>query len=251
MKNGALAFLILTCSASAFSEIGSATTQAEFSSESSQLSNHTPDWRAESLRISRKSGPRDIAEVTLAHTNRFGLDDYQLSAYGAMPLSDKLTATLGASISPSHRVLARHGVEAALQYEFAPAWLAHAGLGSKRYSATNVSQASLMLEHYFSSFSLAAAWRPVRALGVNASSAELRGAYYYAEASSLGLIVSSGREATSVNAGTVLLADVRTAALLGRHRLSPQWALSYGLTRTRQGGFYNLNSVRLGAEYVF
>ena len=251
MKNWVVAFSILTVSASSFSEISKPQTLAEFSVESSQLSNNSPDWRDESLRITRKLSQRDVKELALTHTNRFGLDDYQLSGSYSTPLSDKLTAIVGANISPSHRVLAMHGVEGVLQYEFAPAWLAHAGLSNRRYRTANVDQASLMLEHYFSSFSIAAAWRPVRALGVNASSAELRGSYYYGDANSVGFIVSSGQEATSVNANTVLLADVRATALLGRHWLNRQWAINYALTSTRQGSFYNRNSVHLGAEYVF
>ncbi len=251
MKNWAVAFSILTVSVSSFSETSNTQTQAEFSVESSQLSNNSPDWRDETLRITRKLGPRDVKELALTHTNRFGLDDYQLSGSYSTPLSDKLTAILGANISPSHRVLAKYGVEGALQYEFAPAWLAHAGLSNRRYSTANVNQVNLALEHYFSSFSIAAAWRPVRALGVNASSAELRGSYYYGDANFVGFIVSSGQEATSVNANTVLLADVRATALLGRHWLNRQWAINYALTSTRQGSFYNRNSVHLGAEYVF
>lgn len=228
-----------------------AQTGAELSTESSQLSNGSPDWNELSLRIHRKRGPRDVKELTLTQTRRFGLEDQQISGLYAAPITDKLTATFGANVSPSHRVLARHGIDGTLQYEFAPGWLAHAGLGDRRYDNVNVTQGSLVLEHYFSSFSVSAAWRPVRALGVNASSSELRGSYYYGDSNSIGLIVSSGQEATTVSANTVLLADVRAAALLGRHWLGRQWSLSYAISTTRQGNFYNRNSVRLGAQYLF
>lgn len=228
-----------------------AQTELELGAESSHLSNGSPNWQAQSLRITHKPAPREVRELTLTRTERFGLDDHQISGLYATPLSDKLTASLGANISPSHRVLARQGVEGALQYEFAPAWLAHAGLVTTRYDKTHVNQANLMLEHYFSSFSVAAAWRPVRASGVSSSSTELRGAYYYGDANSVGVILSNGREAATVNADTVLLADVRAAALVGRHWLSRQWAVNYALTSTRQGSFYQRNSARLGVQYLF
>ncbi|WP_309680683.1 YaiO family outer membrane beta-barrel protein [Polaromonas sp.] len=247
----AIAMPVLATDTNTDSEPAIAQTQLELGAESSRLSNGSPDWRELSARITRKLGPRDVRELTLTQTRRFGLDDQQLSGLYSTPLSDKLTATLGANISPSHRVLAKLGVEGTLQYEFAPAWLLHAGVGDKRYDTVHVQQASLMLEHYFSSFSVTAAWRPVRALGVNASSAELRGSYYYGDANFAGVIVSSGQEATSVNANTVLLADVRAVAFLGRHWLSRQWAVNYAITSTRQGSFYNRNSVRLGAQYLF
>ena len=225
--------------------------QAEVAAESSRLSNGSPDWRTLSLRIAHKRGPRDLTELTLLDSSRFGLNDQQIGALVAAPVTDRLTATFAAQASPSHRVLARHGGDVNLQYEFAPAWLLHTGAGFRRYDDASVTQASVMLEHYFSSFSAAAAWRPVRALGVSASSAELRGAWYYGEASSVALVLSRGQEAATVAASRVEVADVRSLALFGRHQIDPKWSLSYALGRTRQGNFYNQNSIRLGAQYIF
>lgn len=251
MKKLAFSFLMLALSTASFADMAIAQTVVGLSAETSQLSNNSPDWHSESVRVARKLGQRDVKELSLTQTRRFDLTDQQISGLYVKPLSDKLTASVEANISPSHRVLAKHGIDATLQYEFAPAWLVHAGLGNKRYNSVNVNQASLTLEHYFSSFSVAATWRPVQALGTHASGMELRGSYYYGNANSVGFIASSGQEATTVNAGTVLLADVRATALLGRHWLSPQWAVNYALSHTRQGSFYNRNSIYLGAEYVF
>lgn len=195
--------------------------------EFSRLSNGSPDWRAQSFRITRKQGPRDGKEMTLTQTNRFGPDDQRISGVYSTPLSDKLTASLGANISPSHRVLAKRGIEGVLQYEFAPAWLLHGGLANTRHDKANVDHANLMAEHYFSAFSVSAAWRPVRALGVSSSSYQLRGSYYYGDANFVGVIAGSGREATSVSANSVLLADVRATALRGRH-----WLSGHGLLTT-------------------
>lgn len=225
--------------------------QIEVGTESSRLSNGSPDWHAQSLQITSKQGPREIKALTLTQTNRFGLADQQIRGLYSTPLSDKLTATVGANMSPSHRVLAKQGVEGALQYEFAPAWVLHGGLENNRYDTANVDLANLMVEHYFSAFSMSAAWRPVRALGVSSSSYQLRGSYYYGDANFVGVIASSGKEATPVNASTVLLADVRATAFLGRHWLSGHWAVNYAITSTRQGNFYSRNSIALGAQYFF
>lgn len=230
---------------------GGATTHIELSADSSRLSNGTPDWRETTLRLTRKLSRQSARTIELTQTNRFGLDDQEISGLLSTPLSDKLTATVSGSISPTHRVLARQRVEGSLQYEFAPAWLVHGGLGHRRYDTVRVDQANLMLEHYFSSFSVSAAWKPVRASGVSSESAELRFSYYYGDANFAGLIVSNGQEATSITPSTVVLADVRAIALLGRHWLTRQWAMNYALTRAQQGNFYTRNSVRLGAEYAF
>ena len=244
-------FSMMLVALPAFADGERAQVQMEVGAESSSLSNGSPDWRAQSLRITRKQGPRDVKEVTLTRTNRFGLDDQQISGIYSTPLSDKLTASLGASISASHQVLAKYGVEGSLQYEFAPTWLLQGGLANNRFDKTNVDQGNLMVERYFSAFSVSAAWRPVRALGVSSSSYQLRGSYYYGDANFVGVIVGSGRETTSVSANSVLLADVRSTALLGSHWLSRHWAVNYAIASSRQGSFYSRNSISLGAQYFF
>lgn len=251
MKIQAFYFVMLAVPVASLAQTDTLQTLVGLSAESSQLSNGSPGWHSETLRVARKSNPRDVRELGFTQTRRFGLNDKQIGGLYVTPLSGQATLSLSGRISPSHRVLARHELESTLQYEFAPAWLVHAGLGNRRYSTANINSASLALEHYFSSFSLSAAWRPVRALGANASSTELRGAYYYGNASLISLIASSGQEASTLNPNTVLLVDVRSTALLGRHSLSRQWAFSYALSRTWQGGFYRQDTVHLGAEYIF
>jgi len=225
--------------------------QAELANKSSRLSNGSPDWRETSLRLTQKISQRSVRSIALTQTSRFGLEDQEVSGLLSLPITDNLTGSFEGSFSPTHRVLARQSVAATLQYEFLPAWIAHVGLGNRRYDATSVDQGSLMLEHYFSSFSASAAWKPVRAAGISASSTELRGSYYYGDANSIGIILSNGREATTLGPSSVVLMDVKATALLGRHWINRQWAANYALSHTRQGGFYNRRSVRLGVQYVF
>lgn len=227
------------------------TLQAELANESSQLSNGSPDWRETSLRLTHKLSQRSVRSIALTQTSRFGLEDQELSGLLSLPLTDKMTASFEGSLSPTHRVLARQSLAATLQYEFLPAWIAHAGLGHRRYDTTNVDQGQLMLEHYFSSFSASVAWKPVRAAGSSASSTELRASYYYSDANSIGIIVSDGRETTTLGPNSVVLTDVKATALLGRHWINRQWAVNYALSHTRQGGFYTRRSVRLGVQHVF
>ncbi len=216
-----------------------------------QLSNGSPDWTETSAKLTHRWGTRHAAELGLVHTERFGLRDEQLTGQLVRPLDTRLTATVDASLSPTHRVLARHHLGATLQYEFAPAWLVHGGLRSTRYDSATVTQGTVMLEHYVSSFSWLAAWRPVRTLGSSTSSLELRGSYYYADKSSVGLSVADGQEAARVNGSALQLTDVRSATLTGRHWMTPAWALNYEWGSTRQGDFYTRRGWRIGVQHLF
>lgn len=214
------------------------------------LNNGSPGWQETAIRMSHEFAPRRQVDVAVVQTERFDLRDSQLSAAYVTPLSRQLTASIEANASPTHRVLARNAFGAALQYEFAPAWLIHAGAKTTRYDDVRVNQSMLMLEHYFSSFSWSAAWRPSRAFHTTAHSGELRGSYYYGDRNSVGIIVAGGKEAASIG-GTVVLTSLRSAALIGRHWLSRDWAFNYGIGSSRQGEFYVRNGVSIGVQHTF
>lgn len=227
-----------------------AQTSVALTGAADRLSNDTQDWRESTVALRQRYGPRHDAGLALTRTERFGLRDNQLAVSYAAPAGDALVVTADANASDTHRVLARHALGAALQLEFAPAWLIHGGARTTRYDAARVNQALLMLEHYAGPFSWAVAWRPTRAFGTTAHTGELRASYYYGDAGSVGLILAGGREAASIGE-TVALGSVRSAALVGRHHVNRNWALLYSATHTRQGDFYTRNGFSLGIQHTF
>lgn len=242
-----LAFPVLACA-----QATEPVTRAAVTAEHSSLDRGYADWSSVGVRIGRHWSQRQLAELELTQTRRFGLDDTELAVGGAAPLGDALTGSLRVTHSPTHRVLPQSSFGGALQYEFRPAWLLHGGLRHTRYATTDVNQASVMLEHYFGNFSALGAVHTVRAFGQTRHVGELRAAWYYADRSSVGVIASSGEEAAQVAAGAVALARVRSLALVGRHALGQgPWAVRYGLHHVRQGGFYTRSGATLGVERDF
>lgn len=250
----ALAALLAGCAAQAADAPGEPRPEPlslEVASGRQQLSNGSPDWTETSARLTHRRGQRHASELGLVQTERFGLRDEQLTGALARPLQPRLTASVDASFSPTHHVLARHHLGATLQYEFAPAWLVHGGLRSTRYDSATVTQATVMLERYLASWRGLLAWRPVQTLGRSTSSLELRGDYYYADKSSIGLSLADGQEAAQISDTVLELADVRATTLIGRHWLTPDWALAYEWNSTRQGDFYTRRGWRIGVQHLF
>jgi YaiO family outer membrane protein len=215
-----------------------------------RLDNNSPAWREQTLSIRKQYAKRHDAGIELADVERFGLKDTRLSADYTLPASEKLTLTFGGGISPTHHVLARNTASAAAQYEFTHGWLLLAGTRSDGYDDVRVNQGQLGVENYVGDFSWSASWRPTHAFGTTVHGGELRGNYYYADGSAIGLIAAAGQEAS--NAGTsIVLAHVRSIALIGHHRFSDRWLVNYGISRTRQDVLYNRNGVTLGVQYAF
>lgn len=219
--------------------------------EHNRLGNSYQDWNELTVGYSRQWNRRELAEIAVSRTHRFGATDSQVEAGYTRPFGPQLTLSAHLALSPTSRVLPRHSAEFGAQYEFMPAWLAHARLRHTAYRATSVDQATLTLERYFGNYSASLAWRTVRALGTRASGLELRGNAFYGDDSYVGLIVSAGDEATPTAPDIVTLADVRAVALVGRHRLQPGWSAIYALNRTRQGSFYIRTGFSVGVQHDF
>lgn len=215
-----------------------------------RLTGNQPNWHDYSLRLNKNFGSRRIFDAAITEARRFGRSDTQFSGMYSSPISPKLSGSIEGNVSPTHRVLARYGVGGTLQYELARGWLAHGGLKTTSFNDVRVNQGLLMLEHYFSNFSLALALRPSHAFGSTANSTELRGGYYYGDRNSVSLSLSGGREATNIGTG-VVLTDVRTIAVFGRHWLNRNWSANYAIGHTRQGDFYSKNGITLGIDYTF
>lgn len=224
-----------------------------FLADHSRLDRSFADWNEATALISRHWSARQVAELGLTRTRRFGLDDTRVDLGMSAPINERLTGAVQASASPSHRVLPRYAVGGQLQYEFARGWLAHGGARHTRYEAdsTQVNQLRLAVENYTGPFSVLAAWSPARALGQDTHTVELRGSYYYGQDSSVGLILARGDEATQLGPGQVVLADVRSVALTGRQELGPGRWLLWGVNRTHQGSFYTRTGATLGLQLAF
>lgn len=247
----ALAALAIVPGSSALAQTTDQPWGVELATGRQQLSNNSPDWTETSVRLGHGWGTRAVTELGAVRTERFGLQDEQYTALIVRPVHERLTATVEGSVSPTHRVLARHHAGASLQYEVAPAWLVHGGLRSTWYNNAAVTQGSAMLEHYVSAFSWLLAWRPVQTLGTSTASVEARGNYYYDERSAVGLSLSSGQEAVVISETDLRLADVQALALTGRHWLDTRWAINYEWSSTRYGDFYTRSGWRIGVQHRF
>lgn len=215
-----------------------------------KLSNDTPDWQEQRLQLDGRPAAGRSWVAALTRTRRFGLEDLQFAAVYADRLSPTLSATLEATISPTHRVLPRYAVGGELHHEFRAAWLAHVGAKTTSYDTVRANQGLLGLEHYFGSFSASAAWRPARAFGQTVNALEVRASRYYGEDSSITLLVTGGREVVSLGS-TLVQARVRAVAVIGQHRVTERWALTYAVNRVEQGSLYTRRGAHVGLRHTF
>lgn len=224
--------------------------QVELGFSHDRLSNGNASWQGMQLDIEQRFAPRQIVYGTLAETKRFALTDYDLAAGVYYPLSPQLTLNAEASFSPEHKVLPRTTALATLQYAFGDGWAVTGGLRHAEYNSATATQVPLTLERYFGPFRIAYSPTPTFVQDKTLYDHRLQFSYYYSDISFINLSYSRGEEANRFISRFVIN-DVYYAGVNGRHWFNADWAMTWELAHTSQGGLYERNGVRLGLRRAF
>ena len=188
-------------------------------------------------------------------TRRFGLSDHEVSAGYYHPFDATWTGHVEASTSPDHHVLPQDSIHGQLQKSFDGGWDVQAGLRRSRYTGVTADLKELGGERYWGDFRAAyTLYLSKLPDSGNASSHNLQLSYYYTGTGRdyLTLSVAHGRQVENVGAASsVLISDVTSTSLYGRHWLTPVWGLSYEATVEHQGSLYTRKGVRLGLRRAF
>ena len=250
MRHLIAAAAILAISLPARAEPGARNTTISVSGAGETLGDGVSGWREKALRVRRDFAPRTLAELGVSSTRRFGLADTQVSGAAVWPMGAKWTASVDASYSRTHRILPRNAFGTTLQYEFRRGWLLRGGGKTTRYDEARVNQAALAVEHYFKDYGVTVSWLPTHVFGVTANSYAVQGVWYYGERDAVSLTLATGREANNVGGG-VVLGQVHSAGIGGRHMLSQGWSANYGANYTKQGDLYTRKGLNLGLAYSY
>lgn len=217
------------------------------------LSNGYANWDSTYLAAAHRFEKRHSVYGELQQARRYNLTDRQLSGGYSHPLSQAWTALLEASTSPEHHFLPNNMLYGQLQFAFGDGWDIQAGWRHSQYNAASTNAMVLTGERYWGNFRAAYTLYLVKMQSAgNAPSHRAQLSYYYGEHDSLTLSGSRGRQAENLGPGSgLLLLDVRSINLFGRHWLSQHWGLSYGAVSEHQGNLYSRKGIRIGLRYAF
>ena len=216
------------------------------------LSNNPQDWKDTQLELLHQFAPRKLLIGRATSSERFGLHDDTLGLSGYYPLGARTTAYAEVSASSTHRVLARDALHLELAQSLAQGWGIIGGLRHVSYDSTEVDSAYLTLERYFSDYRVALTAYPShsRTAG-SAASYRLQFSRYYGDENNIQLMMVRGTEVDKpTGIDQVLAMSVRSVALFGRHWLTREWGLAYGIGYTVQGESTR-RAASLGLRYRF
>lgn len=231
--------------------------EAEMGFSHDALNKGYANWDSSYLDGSHQFGERHSIYGELREARRYNLTDREISGGYYHPLADTWTALLGASVSPDHHVLPKDSLLVQLQKALDGGWDVQAGLRRSLYnpSATAIATDIMALtgERYWGNYRAAYTLYLGKLQGSGtAPSHALQLSYYYADHSYCTLGGAKGRQAESLGSGLgVLLTEVSSTSLSGRHWLNPGWGLSYEAIVEHQGNLYTRKGIRLGLRHAF
>jgi YaiO family outer membrane protein len=216
------------------------------------LDNGYDDWRSEYLSAEWKPGPRRAVYGVLRKTERFSLDDTDLTAGIYHPLTADAVLFAEAAVSSTHDVLPQWTLLAQTEMAFAHGIGVHIGARHAEYVSARVNDGRITLERYVGNYRLAYAATASRLAGGETGwTHAVQAARYYANTSRVGFVLATGTEVESLGPAGVAVTDIESVALIGRHWLRGNWHVSYEAGHYKQGDLYTRNLVGLGLGYRF
>jgi YaiO family outer membrane protein len=229
-------------------------TEAQAGLEYESLSDGRGDWRALVIEVSRHGSRHRAVHLTARETSRFSLRDRGVAAAVRHPLGRRVTAGVDIEASPTHHVLPSWSVGGRADVQLTRGYVASAGLNHRRYDDVTVNLLTAGAERYVGNYRAAYTAYVAHLSGADVAGSHLvrLDRFYGREGSSLfGVALSAGAELEHLGAGTIVRTPVRAVSVLGRHWLTPRWALTYAAGMHDQGTLYTRRGGSVGVRYRF
>lgn len=211
-----------------------------------------PAWDAQYVRFTRKYTSRRLYFAEFDDVTRFSKHDVQMTAGAYFPLSAAWSGMLEGSAS-THNILASSSIAAGAQYGSGAAWFEGLTVRHTSYNTASVNSAALTLERYWKSFraSYGVTAAHLATTGTDVEHTMEIDDYYGPNVSSIGLGYTTGREVENIGVPALLVSNVNGWSIAGRHWVSGQWAIVYGLETFMQGASYTRSGGHLGLDLRF
>ncbi|HUE82139.1 MAG TPA: YaiO family outer membrane beta-barrel protein [Pyrinomonadaceae bacterium] len=226
--------------------------EVEIGSSYDFLNNGFDDWREYYLSISKRFTDGKGIYGSFRQARLFALNDQELLIGFQSPLSPRWSGLVEASMSPSHRVLAKWSLYGQLKRTIGENWGVQFGLGHTEYSDARFNTGALTVERnwerYRAAYTLSANQLPGAGTGAS-HLAQVN--HYYGDGSSVVLSAAFGQEVDNLGPVGTIRTDVRGFSVGGRHWFLTRWAITYQAGLYRQGDFFTRQSIRLGLRHRF
>lgn len=204
-----------------------------------QLSNNQPSWDNQFTELQLEQNNAFRYYARLSRDTRFAGSDTGFSTGVEHTPDSGWIAGLEISTAHSPNFQPKFGFSGHVGKALPDGWVVDLRYRKREYTTTTVSSTVGTVEKYLSDFRIAYSLGLSQLSGSSGHANHiLTGNWYFDEKSSIGISLSSGREAESIGNNQVLETDVRGISLTGRQQLNDRLGLLWWLGVHEQGDFY-------------
>ncbi len=202
------------------------------------LDNDQPNWDSQFVELRYDVDESQRYALGIARDSRNNSSDLSMSLTGAWTLDRWFGGvTLAAADDPD--IMSEIGVDVHGGRSFDGGWVGTVRYRYRGYVNATVSSTILTTEKYVGNFRVAYDLGLSRLHGASRfTNHVLTGNWFYREDASLGLSLSTGREAEAIGGGQVLETDVESVSISGRHHVNERWRLDWWVGVHDQGELY-------------
>lgn len=217
-----------------------------------RLTNGLADWKSAYIGGAGYFSQQSAVYFNAQSAERFSLSDGEIMAGFYYPAFRSITLNAEATHSPTYNFLPRWSALLKAQLELTEGTLLHLGGRRTEYAQSAVDLYFLSAEAYSGNYRVAYTLYQSRPEGAGIEYShvlQLNLFYGSAAENSFGVYVSGGREAESVGGGRILVSDVQSFTIIGRHWLGESFGLTYELIHRKQGELYTNDGIHLGIRF--
>lgn len=214
------------------------------------LSNGQPDWNNQFIELQLEKNSMSRYSARLGRDQRFAGTDVTVGLGTEHSWSQGWFAGLDLVTAGNSTFQPEFSYSGHLGRVVADGWVAKLQYRQRHYPSANVDSTVATLEKYVGDFRVAYSLGLSRLQGAaNLPNHTLTANWFYAEHSSVGMTVNSGKEAESIGNGTVLETDVRGISFSGRRPLGERFGIQWWVGVHDQGDFYRRQFLGLAVSY--
>lgn len=215
------------------------------------LNNNFSNWQHSYVRGQHLLNNDLRLRAEVRRYERYNLSNTTLSGGVTYQVMPRTIADLEVATTPSADFRPDNQITAQVYQGLWPSGGVSVGARHSSWPTNNSRTFFIEPDYYYGPLRFAARlnWIDLDQVG-DSSGYTLSAAWYYTDRSHTTLAYSDGREIEPIG-DQVIISQVTTLALFGRHYVTRAWSLEYALSWTQQGDFYDRTGAEIGIHYRF
>lgn len=203
------------------------------------LSDNLPDWDSQFMEVIYERDEQWLYALHVSRDARDGTGDVSTGLRANSTWASGWIAGVDLATASSPTFVPKTSANAHLTRVLGDGWSTSLRVRYRDYSSATVSSVIGGVEKYFADYRVAYELGSSHLHGASSHTNHVLTAnWYYRDESSVGVSLSTGREAESIGGGRVLVTDVSGVAVNGRHQLTERLGLQWWLGTHEQGDLY-------------